>query len=252
MKNRKNVSTECIAYLYKKGIGTISIGAIVGLSKGGVKKRLLKAGVVLRPQFMKKELGERGACKNCGSPLNEGQYKYCSRSCAVSVNNLGRARNKVREKHKCFRCSLLTTNKKYCSNSCRYEGQKKTDEHKREVARLASRVNFRAYCARLIDAMPSGADPYIIRQIYANCPYGHDVDHIIPLTRGGKHHQDNLQYLTKTDNKKKGRKLPEECPDIMRRALPAVVGGDGNIKSGAHRFKMDVKSKSGDHRLITD
>jgi HrpA-like RNA helicase len=38
----------------------------------------------------------------------------------------------------------------------------------------------------------------------------HHVDHIIPLSRGGKHHPDNLQILTAVENMKKRTKLPEE------------------------------------------
>jgi 5-methylcytosine-specific restriction endonuclease McrA len=33
------------------------------------------------------------------------------------------------------------------------------------------------------------------------------VDHIIPICKGGKHHQDNLQILTGTENLKKGTKI---------------------------------------------
>ncbi len=32
----------------------------------------------------------------------------------------------------------------------------------------------------------------------------HEVDHIIPISKGGLHHQDNLQILTQQENRKKG------------------------------------------------
>ena len=35
----------------------------------------------------------------------------------------------------------------------------------------------------------------------------HHVDHIYPISRGGKHHPDNLQILTATENIRKGNKL---------------------------------------------
>ena len=38
----------------------------------------------------------------------------------------------------------------------------------------------------------------------------HEVDHIIPLSRGGLHYQDNLQVLTKSENCRKWAKLPDE------------------------------------------
>lgn len=37
-----------------------------------------------------------------------------------------------------------------------------------------------------------------------------EVDHIIPLALGGKHHPDNLQLLTAVENRRKGASLPQE------------------------------------------
>lgn len=57
---------------------------------------------------------------------------------------------------------------------------------------------------------PSWANLEAIKQIYINCPKGYEVDHIIPLqgqTVCGFHVEYNLQYLTKSDNCKKGNKL---------------------------------------------
>lgn len=38
----------------------------------------------------------------------------------------------------------------------------------------------------------------------------HEIDHRIPLSRGGLHHPDNLQILTKAKNRRKSNKTPEE------------------------------------------
>lgn len=50
-------------------------------------------------------------------------------------------------------------------------------------------------------------DRILIGTFYRNCPEGYEVDHIIPLARGGKHKLENLQYLTHTENMQKGIKL---------------------------------------------
>lgn len=49
-----------------------------------------------------------------------------------------------------------------------------------------------------------------IKYIYENCPSGYEVDHIIPICKGGIHHPCNLQYLTKKQNRLKGQCLPDE------------------------------------------
>jgi 5-methylcytosine-specific restriction endonuclease McrA len=54
---------------------------------------------------------------------------------------------------------------------------------------------------------PKWADLMKIKEIYKNCPEGMTVDHIIPL-RGenisGLHVENNLQYLTRSENSRKG------------------------------------------------
>ena len=53
-----------------------------------------------------------------------------------------------------------------------------------------------------------------IREIYIKCKLinestgiPHHVDHIIPVIKGGLHHPDNLQILTKFENLSKGSKI---------------------------------------------
>jgi len=35
----------------------------------------------------------------------------------------------------------------------------------------------------------------------------HEVDHIIPISKGGIHHQDNLQILTMSENRRKHNRV---------------------------------------------
>ena len=53
----------------------------------------------------------------------------------------------------------------------------------------------------------SNADMELLKMIYLNCPKGYHVDHITPLSKGGKHHPDNLQYLPAVINLKKNTSL---------------------------------------------
>lgn len=59
------------------------------------------------------------------------------------------------------------------------------------------------YRASKIDRTPSWADLDKIKEIYNNCPKGYHVDHIVPLQGelvSGLHVENNLQYLTMSDN----------------------------------------------------
>ena len=59
-------------------------------------------------------------------------------------------------------------------------------------------------------AVPKWADLTKIKEIYNNCPVGHEVDHIIPLQGKfvcGLHVENNLQYLSVKDNRQKYNKF---------------------------------------------
>ena len=230
------IPADELARLCADGFSKRAMARHFNVAQGTIQKRLRKLGlsaIIVAPK--KKEPGDRGFCERCSKPLmTKLQKRFCSRSCARAVQ--------VRPKRalkSCPMCGKRTSNFKFCSVECRSKSRVKSDEHKREVARRSSRRNFRNYCARMQGATPADADMVIIRKIYANCPEGYEVDHIVPIVRGGLHHQDNLQYLPDAANRKKGNKLPEECPDLMALALPANADGTelASMSSGGHRFR---------------
>ena len=59
-------------------------------------------------------------------------------------------------------------------------------------------------------ATPEWSDLETIKEIYINCPINMTVDHIIPITSPlvcGLHVSWNMEYLSRSDNSKKGNKL---------------------------------------------
>lgn len=65
--------------------------------------------------------------------------------------------------------------------------------------------------ARKLQAIPQWADLEKIKEIYNNCPEGHEVDHYYPLMGEivcGLHVETNLQYLTSSNNRHKSNSMP--------------------------------------------
>lgn len=75
-------------------------------------------------------------------------------------------------------------------------------------------ANTRYRQLRIKNQTPINADRLIIAKIYLRSRIlselthiPHEVDHIFPLAKGGLHHQDNLQILTRAENRSKGIKI---------------------------------------------
>lgn len=141
-------------------------------------------------------------CIVCNTPHNN--PRFCSKSCSASYNNKGKRRH-GQPPNNCKECGNLTRSSKhvFCSVLCSAASRKKDAKHLRATNReLQSRYRAKKY--RVIDPT---ANKTIIKEIYKNCPAGYEVDHIIPLSKGGKHHEDNLQYLPMLENRRKNNRL---------------------------------------------
>lgn len=96
-----------------------------------------------------------------------------------------------------------------------------------EQKKLGVKAAVYAYRARKRNAIPLDADLSLIKQIYENSPAGYDVDHIVALAVGGLHHQDNLQYLPLSENRRKGVKSIYNTSMIIR--WQDIILGSGEI-----------------------
>jgi CRISPR/Cas system Type II protein with McrA/HNH and RuvC-like nuclease domain len=87
-----------------------------------------------------------------------------------------------------------------------------TKDERIKARRLLMREAYARYSARKKFQTPIDEDLLAIKQFYLKCPDGYEVDHIIPISRKGLHSLSNLQYLTKSNNKRKWAKL-NWCPE---------------------------------------
>lgn len=94
-------------------------------------------------------------------------------------------------------------------------GQSRTKEYKSHRTGLRRAARKRR--------TPQWADLEAIREFYRRCPAGYQVDHVIPLQGtvvSGLHVENNLQYLTASDNSKKKNKF---VPTIITQGEATVV-----------------------------
>jgi|TARA_R110000796_G_C14543804_1_gene433184 hypothetical protein len=145
-------------------------------------------------------------CQQCNEPIkSKWAKKFCGSSCAAKFNNTGKRRH-GQPPNDCLVCGEKTgsVREKYCSITCSGVNRRKYTEEERK--RL-NRESFMRYYMRKKKQTPPDADFDKIKEIYLNCPAGYEVDHIIPVSKGGLHHQDNLQYLTISENRRKSNSL---------------------------------------------
>ena len=94
--------------------------------------------------------------------------------------------------------------------------EKNKDKVREQRKRVRSKQNSyqQTRRARIKNQIPEDCDFEKIKQIYIlaekksiETGIPHEVDHIIPISKGGLHHQDNLQILSRTENRIKGNKI---------------------------------------------
>lgn len=96
----------------------------------------------------------------------------------------------------------------------RVNGRKWNRENKGRRNAISSQ-----YRARKFNGIVADSDPEEIARFYLLAQNltlekgeRYVVDHIIPLSRGGKHHQNNLQVVSEKDNLQKANRYPYDIP----------------------------------------
>lgn len=147
-------------------------------------------------------------CRQCfiTIPYEKRGNKFCTSSCAAVYNNTGKI--KVTQKL-CNHCSIVLARGKFCSRKCSSESRKKYKNvtEAKEVKRIRRNEASANYRAKLRNQTPINVDRKAIKEFYKNCRDGYEVDHITPISKGGLHSIENLQYLTITENRRKSAKI---------------------------------------------
>lgn len=126
-----------------------------------------------------------GVCGACGALFiqKNGNHKYCSGACLEKVNNAVKKDRRVRKMRSAIDDRTITLEKVY--------------ERGRGVCALCGRrCSFEDYIVRNDGTFIAGND-------YPS------IDHIIPLSKGGRHAWDNVQLACRGCNSRKGDKI---CP----------------------------------------
>lgn len=147
-------------------------------------------------------------CLQCSADIFK-PNKFCNSSCAATFNNKLHPK-KLAKTHKCPQCrtETKTNHGKYCSNICYQTHRSKYTPEEAVLRRKQINREVAAnYRAKVRNQTPPDADRKAMQEFYINRPDGYEVDHIIPISKGGLHTLSNLQYLTISENRKKSNKI---------------------------------------------
>lgn len=112
---------------------------------------------------------------------------------------------------------------------------KRTDE-----GRAMRRAHHAARKAAMrLSGLPKDVRDLIVR-IYKACPIGYQVDHDTPISAGGKHLPENLQYLPADVNNAKRAKLDHDVSAFVIRWQDVLDEGSTTIPQGSRAKRLEV------------
>jgi len=157
-------------------------------------------------------------CLQCSNEFitKRNKAKWCSENCRQKAKEI-RYKDKYSIRRKLYKENNKKEEQKRNSN-----WYVKNKVHKDNMGREWSKNNLarKAFLRAKRRALKMNQTPQMTKEewlkisdIYKKCRnitsdsgISHDVDHIVPLSKGGLHHPDNLQILTSLENRRKYNK----------------------------------------------
>jgi len=139
-----------------------------------------------------------------------------------------------RNKKRNLRLQFVEFNKKV--NTCHFllEQRNRLNEQRKIYWKIQGALIRSKRAKALIDI--SNQEKTLIKEFYEKCPLNFHVDHIIPISKGGKHCIKNLQYLPAKDNLTKNKKITTQ--DLIK----FMDDGKITIDSLQVRFQLSIDS----------
>ena len=175
-----------------------------------LKARHLKATVLDSKKIKEKEKKLSRECANCGKEFrtNKSRQRYCSPECQYEAALQRKHEKKLSQfmpmMRQCLCCgsvfptTLHAKNKLFCSDECREKAEKEVRKEQMKeafVEPVGLKTTYRDYkglCAICGLPVPNTTEP--------SNQWAATVDHIIPLSKGGKHRKDNCQLAHRLCN----------------------------------------------------
>lgn len=133
-------------------------------------------------------------CENCGDPIVGSGKRYCSRSCAITVNNAGvRRHGSEPVKSKCI-CGEEVTRNTFCSHKCRARAMRLSVFEQIENGTYATKGGQSGLRHYLEEKRGKICAECGLSE-WQGCPIPLDVDHIDGNPEN--HKLDNIQLLCK-------------------------------------------------------
>lgn len=164
-------------------------------------------------------------CVNAQRRANKDKYAVANKNYRCKNADKIRKYTLMRRADPSFSAKKAVWDRKYRQKHYAANQQRKRAYYadKQHLRRAEYQRNKQGYIARayvrkykIAELTPADANRAAIQHFYntakqltASTGIRHEVDHIYPISKGGKHHQDNLQILVWSVNRAKGNKILE-------------------------------------------